>query len=78
MPCLHAHAADDLDLTEVHRILDRRRDIAALTQADPEAHRRMLQRAQHVLTGHVDGTVTADQLHAEITRRLAATDEARG
>ncbi|MCE0765542.1 DUF6247 family protein [Pseudonocardia kujensis] len=38
-----ARSAEALDLTEVYRILDRWRDIAAPTQADPEAHRRMLQ-----------------------------------
>jgi hypothetical protein len=74
-----SRSAEALDLTEVYRVLDRWRGIAAMTQADPEAHRRMLHRAQRILAGHDQGTVTADQLRAKITRRLeTADDDARG
>jgi len=65
-----ARAAENLDLTEVYRVLERWRDIATLTQADPEAHRRMLARAQRVLAGKERGTVTADQMREMIAHRL--------
>ncbi|SDH07954.1 DUF6247 family protein [Pseudonocardia oroxyli] len=70
-----ARSAEALDLTEVYRILDRWRDIAAMTQADPEAHRHMLHRAQRILAGHDHGTITAAQLRAKIARRLDTTTE---
>lgn len=70
-----ARSAEALDLTEVYRILDRWQDIAAMTRADPEAHRRMLRRAQRILAGQDQGTVTADQLRAKITQRLGTTGD---
>jgi hypothetical protein len=42
----------------------------ALTQADPEAHRRMLRRADRVLAGQERGTVTADDMREMLARRL--------
>jgi hypothetical protein len=75
-----ARSAEALDLTEVYRVLGRWRDIAAMTQADPEAHRHMLYRAQRILAGHDHGTVTAAQLRAKIAQRLETTaeDDAHG
>jgi hypothetical protein len=63
-------SAESLDLSEVYRVLERWRGIAILTQADPEAHRRMLARAKRVLEGQDRGTVTADQMREMIARRL--------
>jgi hypothetical protein len=63
-------SAESLDLSEVYRVLERWRSIATLTQADPDAHRRMLARAKRVLEGHERGTVTADQMREMIARRL--------
>ena len=44
-----SRSAESLDLAEVYSVLDRWRGIAALTQADPESHRRILRRADRVL-----------------------------
>jgi hypothetical protein len=65
-----SRSAESLDLSEVYHVLERWRGIAALTQADPEAHRRMLARAKRVLAGLERGTVTADQMREMIARRL--------
>jgi hypothetical protein len=54
----------------VYEVLRRWRDIAAITRADPGAHRRMLRRADEILAGAEPGTVTADQQRAMIARRL--------
>jgi hypothetical protein len=65
-----SRSAESLDLTEVYEVLRRWRDIAAITRADPGAHRRMLRRADEILAGAEPGTVTADQQRAMIARRL--------
>lgn len=65
-----SRSAESLDLAEVYTVLDRWRGIAALTQADPEAHRRMLRRADRVLAGQERGTVTADDLREILAQRL--------
>lgn len=65
-----ARAAEDLDLTDVYRVLDRWRTVAAMTRQDPAAHHRMLDRADRVLAGTARGTVTADDQRAMIARRL--------
>lgn len=44
-------AAESLDLDELHATLEAWRRIAWSTQADPEAHRRMLRTAAARLTG---------------------------
>lgn len=51
-------------------MLERWRAIAALTQADPQAHRRMLQRAELILTGQNRGTITADDMRKMLAHRL--------
>jgi hypothetical protein len=65
-----SRSAESLDLTEVYGVLERWRGIAALTRADPDAHRRMLARARRVLSGQERGTVSADQMRETIARRL--------
>lgn len=65
-----AGAAEDLDLSEVYRVLERWRTIAAMTRHDAVAHRRMLDRADRVLAGAERGTVTADDQRTMIARRL--------
>ncbi|MGH3833813.1 MAG: DUF6247 family protein [Pseudonocardiaceae bacterium] len=65
-----SRSAESLDLTEVYTVLRRWREIAALTQADPGTHRRMLLRADQILAGHERGTVTADQMREMIARRI--------
>jgi hypothetical protein len=65
-----ARAAESLDLTEVYRVLERWRSIAEMTRANPEAHRRMLRRADQILAGGQRGSVTADDQRAMIARRL--------
>ncbi len=64
-----SRSAESLDLTEVYTVLRRWGGIAALTQADPDAHRRMLRRADQVLTGQERGSVTADQMREMIVRQ---------
>lgn len=67
-----SRSAELLDLTEVYATLKRWRLIARLTQADPEAHRRMLLRAARSSTGVLpQPTVTADQLRTLIAHRLS-------
>jgi hypothetical protein len=65
-----SRSAERLDLTEVYEVLQRWRDVAAMTLADPAAHRRMLRRVDEILAGGEPGTVTADQQRAMIARRL--------
>lgn len=65
-----SRSAERLDLAEVYTVLERWRAIAALTQADPQAHRRMLQRAELVLTGQARGTITADDMRKMLAHRL--------
>lgn len=65
-----SRSAESLDLTEVYRVLNRWRSIATMTRHDPEAHRRMLRRAESTLTGEQHGTVTAADQRAMIARRL--------
>ncbi|MGH3765930.1 MAG: DUF6247 family protein [Pseudonocardiaceae bacterium] len=65
-----SRSAESLDLTEVYTVLRRWRGIAALTQADPDAHRRMLRRADQLLAGQGRGSVTADQMLEMVARRL--------
>lgn len=65
-------AGETLSLDELHRTLEHWHRIARMTQADPEAHRRMLQRAEHILrTGKSDGpTFSSEQVKALIRERL--------
>jgi hypothetical protein len=64
-------AAETLSLDELHTTLEHWHRIARMTQADPEAHRRMLQRAAQILsTGEPGKTVPADQVKALIRERL--------
>ncbi len=65
-------AADTLSLDELYATLAHWRRIARMTQADPEAHRRMLQRAERTLrTGdEPPGAVPADEVRALIQERL--------
>lgn len=65
-----SRSAGSVDLAEVYVVLDRWREIAALTRADPEVHLRMLRRADRVLAGQERGTVTADELREMLARRL--------
>lgn len=65
-----SRSAECLDLAEVYTVLERWRGIAALTQADPEAHRRMLRRADLLLAGRDRGTVAADDMREMLARRL--------
>lgn len=65
-----SRSVDSLDLTEVYRVLGRWRSIAAMTRHDPDAHRRMLRRAEGILADDQRGTVTADDQRAMIARRL--------
>lgn len=66
-----ARATEALDLTEVHTVLDRWRRIARMTQADPEAHRRMLAKAERALAGdRPEATVTEAEIRALIKSRL--------
>jgi hypothetical protein len=58
------------DLAEVYATLERWRRIAALTRADPEAHRRMLQLAARRLAGEETPMVAADEVRARIAQRL--------
>lgn len=68
-----ARAPEALDLAEVHTMLDRWRRIARMTQADPEAHRRMLAKAERALAGELpERTVTIEEHRALIARRLGA------
>jgi hypothetical protein len=63
-------SAEALDLSEVFAVLQRWRDIATMTQADPDEHRRMLARVDGVLAGRQRGTITADEQRMMIARRL--------
>ena len=65
-----SRSAENLDLTEVYEVLQRWREIATMTQDDPAAHRRMLRRADRILSGEQRGTITADQQRAMIAERL--------
>lgn len=65
-----SRSAERLDLAEVYAVLDRWRGIAALSRADPEAHRRMLRRADRIMAGDERGTVTADDMREMLARRL--------
>lgn len=65
-----SRSAESLDLTDVYDVLQRWRDIATMTQADPGAHRRMLRRVDRILAGEQRGTITADQQRAMIAERL--------
>lgn len=68
-----ARATEALDLSEVLTMLDRWRRIARMTQSDPEAHRRMLAKAERALAGHrPEATVTIEEHRALIARRLGA------
>nr|CEL15141.1 hypothetical protein [Kibdelosporangium sp. MJ126-NF4]CTQ93263.1 hypothetical protein [Kibdelosporangium sp. MJ126-NF4] len=65
-------AAETLSLEAVYKTLEHWHRIARMTQADPAAYRRMLQRAEHTLrTGKSAGpTVSSDQVKALIRERL--------
>jgi hypothetical protein len=65
-------AADTLSLEELQSTLQYWHRIARMTQADPEAHRRMLQRAEQILrTSELPaGSVPADDVKALIRERL--------
>ncbi|WP_246367686.1 DUF6247 family protein [Kibdelosporangium persicum] len=65
-------AAESQSLGELHRTLEHWRRIARMTRVDPEAHRRMLRRAEHILrTGEpVKRSVPADQVKGLIRERL--------
>jgi hypothetical protein len=68
-----ARATEALDLSEVHAVLDCWRRIARMTQANPEAHRRMLAKAERALAGELpEPTVTIEEHRALIARRLGA------
>jgi hypothetical protein len=67
-----SRAAEALDLAEVYAVLDRWRFIARLTQVDPEAHRRMLAKAERSLSGGPEPSVPVDEIRALIRRRLDA------
>jgi hypothetical protein len=71
-----ARSAESLDLAEVYAVLQRWRAIAAMTRADPQAHRQMLRRADRVLAGEQRGSITADQQRAMIARRLGRPEGA--
>ncbi len=66
-----ARATETLDLTEVYEVLRQWQRIAVLTQADPEAHRRMLQVADRALRGESIPTVPLSAVEAVIQERLA-------
>ena len=67
-----ARATEALDLTEVHTLLDRWQRIARMTQADPEAHRRMLAKAERALAGELpEPAVSEAEIRALIRRRLS-------
>ncbi|MFC0115082.1 DUF6247 family protein [Kibdelosporangium aridum] len=65
-------AAETLSLDELHATLTHWHRVARMTQADPEAHRRMLQRAEETLrTGEEPAdVVAADDVKALIRERL--------
>jgi Family of unknown function (DUF6247) len=65
-------AAETLSLEELRKTLEHWHRIARMTQADPTAHRRMLQRAEETLRTGEPGarTVSADQVKALIRDRL--------
>ncbi|QYN39430.1 hypothetical protein K1T35_20845 [Pseudonocardia sp. DSM 110487] len=65
-----ARAAETLDLTEVFDTLERWRRIARSTQADPQAHRRMLATAARLRAGENLPSASADDLRALINQRL--------
>lgn len=65
-----ARATEALDLSEVHTVLDRWRLIGRLTQADPEAHRRMLAKAERALAGGPEPNRTEEEMRALIRQRL--------
>jgi hypothetical protein len=65
-----SRSAETLDLTEVYATLERWRRIGALTRADPEAHRRMLQLAARSLAGEETPMVAADEVRARVAQRL--------
>ena len=68
-----AETAETLGLTGAFETLAHWRRIAASTQLDPEAHRRMLRQAEHALrTGEQPaGTMPWERLKAELGRRVA-------
>jgi len=51
------------------RVLERRRPIATMTQADPAAHRRMLQKAERIRAGERLGTHSGDDLREILAAR---------
>ncbi|MCE7005705.1 DUF6247 family protein [Kibdelosporangium philippinense] len=65
-------AADTLSLDELHAALTHWHRVARMTQADPEAHRRMLQRAEDRLRTGAEpaGAVSTDDVKALIRERL--------
>ena len=65
-----ARAAETLDLTEVFDTLERWRRIARSTQADPQAHRRMLATAARLRAGENIPSASADDVRALIDQRL--------
>ena len=67
-----ARAAEALDLAEVYAVLDRWRLIARLTQADPEAHRRMLRKADDAVAGAPAPPIPVGEIRTRLRRRLGA------
>jgi hypothetical protein len=65
-----ARAAETLDLTEVFDTLERWRRIARSTQADPQAHRRMLTTAARLRSGEDIPSASVDEVKALIDKRL--------
>lgn len=65
-----ARAAETLDLTEVFDTLERWQRIARSTQADPQAHRRMLATAARLRAGEDVPSVGVDEVRALISQRL--------
>ena len=66
-----ARATEALDLSEVHAVLDCWRRIARMTLTDPEAHRRMLAKAERRLAGELpEPAVSEAEIRALIRRRL--------
>ncbi|ONI73302.1 hypothetical protein ALI144C_46175 [Actinosynnema sp. ALI-1.44] len=65
-------AAETMSLDEVFKTLEHWHRIARITQLDPERHRRMLQRAEHILrTGEpMPDAVSLDEVKAMIRERL--------
>jgi Family of unknown function (DUF6247) len=63
-------AAETFSLDKLNATMERWRRIAWMTHSDPEAHRRMLDKARRILAGEQLPSVSAEEMRARLQERL--------